>query len=36
MAGVHDVKVTGNRVAAEVDTDQLDAVLAELSRIGVR
>ncbi len=36
MAGVHDLKVTGHRVAAEVDTDQLDAVLATLTGIGVR
>jgi ABC-2 type transport system ATP-binding protein len=36
LPGLHDLKVTGNRVAAEVDTDQLDAVLAELTKIGVR
>lgn len=36
MAGVHDLKVTGTTVAAEVDTDQLDAVLVQLTKIGVR
>jgi ABC-2 type transport system ATP-binding protein len=36
MTGEHDLKVTGTRVAAEVDTDHLDAVLGTLSAIGVR
>ncbi|HEX5401015.1 MAG TPA: ABC transporter ATP-binding protein [Pseudonocardiaceae bacterium] len=36
LAGVHDIKVTGNRVRCEVDTDHLDAVLAVLTAIGLR
>ena len=36
MAGVHDARVTANRLRCEVDTDQLDAVLRKLTEIGVR
>jgi ABC-2 type transport system ATP-binding protein len=36
LPGVHDVQVTGNRVACDVDNDHLDAVLGKLTAIGVR
>ncbi len=36
IAGVHDLVAEGNRVRFEVDTDQLDQVLAQLSASGVR
>jgi polyether ionophore transport system ATP-binding protein len=35
-AGVHDVRVDGNQVRFDVDTKELDAVLRELTRVGVR
>lgn len=34
--GAHDVKVDGNRVALQVDTPRLDALLRELTRLEVR
>jgi ABC-2 type transport system ATP-binding protein len=36
MAGVHDLLVDGNKVHFEVDTSQLDAVLRQLTSVGVR
>ncbi|MDH6580552.1 ABC transporter ATP-binding protein [Kitasatospora sp. MAP5-34] len=36
LAGVHDLVVEGSRVRCQVDTDHLDALLRELTRIGVR
>ncbi|HEY0805492.1 MAG TPA: ABC transporter ATP-binding protein [Pseudonocardiaceae bacterium] len=36
LPGVHDTRITGNRLRCEVDTDQLDAVLRRLTEIGVR
>jgi ABC-2 type transport system ATP-binding protein len=36
MAGLHDLHVEGTRVRCEVDTDQLDAVLRQLTSVGVR
>ena len=36
LAGVHDLVAEGNRVRCEVDTDQLDAVLRQLTASGVR
>ena len=36
MAGVHDLLVDGNKVRFEVDTGQLDAVLRQLTSVGVR
>jgi ABC-2 type transport system ATP-binding protein len=36
LPGVHDLKVEGLRVHFDVDTDQLDAVLRQLTRAGVR
>ncbi|HEX4700571.1 MAG TPA: DUF4162 domain-containing protein, partial [Pseudonocardiaceae bacterium] len=36
LAGVHDIRITANRVHCEVDTDHLDAVLRRLTAIGVR
>jgi ABC-2 type transport system ATP-binding protein len=36
MTGVHDMKVDGNRVRFDVDTKDLDAVLRQLTSVGVR
>jgi ABC-2 type transport system ATP-binding protein len=36
LPGVHDLKVDGLKVRFEVDTDQLDAVLRQLTHAGVR
>jgi len=36
MAGVHDLDAAGNRIRLQVDSDQLGAVLAELTAVGVR
>jgi len=36
LAGVHDVKVTGNHVSFDVDTRDLDAALRALTASGVR
>jgi ABC-2 type transport system ATP-binding protein len=36
MTGVHDMKVDGNRVRFDVDTKELDAVLRQLTSVGVR
>jgi ABC-2 type transport system ATP-binding protein len=36
LPGVHDLKVEGLRVHFDVDTDQLDAVLRQLTQSGVR
>ncbi|MEQ4207805.1 ABC transporter ATP-binding protein [Actinopolymorpha sp. B17G11] len=36
LAGVHDLEVDGTRVRFEVDTAQLDAVLRQLTAVGVR
>ena len=36
LSGVHDLVVEGNRASFEVDTDQLNPVLAQLSASGVR
>jgi ABC-2 type transport system ATP-binding protein len=36
LAGVHDLVADGNRIRCEVDTDQLDAVLRQLTASGVR
>jgi len=36
LPGVHDLDVQGKRVRLQVDTDQLDAVLRQLSESGVR
>ncbi|GAA1924536.1 ABC transporter ATP-binding protein [Streptantibioticus ferralitis] len=36
LPGVHDLDVRGNRVKLQVDTDQLDAVLRQISESGVR
>jgi ABC-2 type transport system ATP-binding protein len=36
LAGVHDLRVAGTRVHCEVDTDRLDAVLRQLTSVGVR
>jgi ABC-2 type transport system ATP-binding protein len=34
--GVHDLKVDGNHVKFDVDTKELDAILRQLTAIGVR
>src|SRR6266540_1347503 len=36
MAGVHDLKVEGNRVRFDVDTKDLDQALRQLTQVGVR
>ncbi|HEX6340328.1 ABC transporter ATP-binding protein [Umezawaea sp.] len=36
LPGVHDLRVEGNRVHLDVDTEQLDAVLRRLTQAGVR
>jgi ABC-2 type transport system ATP-binding protein len=36
LAGVHDLRLDGTRVRCEVDTDQLDAALRQLTSVGVR
>jgi ABC-2 type transport system ATP-binding protein len=36
LAGVHDLRVDGLRASFDVDTTQLDAVLAHLTKLGVR
>jgi ABC-2 type transport system ATP-binding protein len=36
LPGVHDLRVTGNQVRCEVDTDHLDALLRVLTEAGVR
>jgi polyether ionophore transport system ATP-binding protein len=36
MAGVHNLQVEGTRVRFEADTDSLDAVLGQLTAVGVR
>lgn len=36
LPGVHDLDIQGNRVRLQVDTDQLDGVLRQLSESGVR
>ncbi|MFD0413109.1 ATP-binding cassette domain-containing protein [Streptomyces sp. NPDC127108] len=36
LPGVHDLEVDGNRVALQVDTDKLDAVLRTLTDSGIR
>jgi ABC-2 type transport system ATP-binding protein len=36
LPGVHDLRVDGTRVQCEVDTDRLDAVLRQLTSVGVR
>ena len=36
VPGVHDLKVDGNRVRFDVDTKDLDAVLRQLTQVGVR
>jgi ABC-2 type transport system ATP-binding protein len=36
LTGVHDLHVDGTRVRCEVDTDRLDAVLRQLTSVGVR
>jgi ABC-2 type transport system ATP-binding protein len=36
MDGVHNLHVDGSRVRCEVDTDRLDAVLRQLTSVGVR
>jgi len=36
MGGVHDLLVDGTKVRFEVDTNQLDAVLRQLTSVGVR
>ena len=36
LPGVHDLDVEGNRVRCEVDTEQLDGLLRQLTAIGVR
>jgi len=36
VPGVHDLDVKGDRVRCEVDTDKLDALLRQLTAVGVR
>jgi ABC-2 type transport system ATP-binding protein len=36
LTGVHDLRITDNRVRCEVDTDHLDALLRRLTDAGVR
>jgi ABC-2 type transport system ATP-binding protein len=36
LAGIHNLQVEGTRVRFEADTSQLDAVLRQLTSIGVR
>ena len=36
LPGVHDLQVDGTRVRCEVDTNRLDAVLRQLTSVGVR
>jgi ABC-2 type transport system ATP-binding protein len=36
LPGVHDLDIQGRRVKLQVETDQLDAVLRQLSESGVR
>jgi ABC-2 type transport system ATP-binding protein len=36
MSGVHDLEAAGDRIRLQVDSDQLGAVLAELTAVGVR
>jgi ABC-2 type transport system ATP-binding protein len=36
LPGVHDLDVEGDRVRCEVDTDKLDALLRQLTAVGVR
>ena len=36
LAGVHDLQIDGTRVSCEVDTDRLDALLRQLTSVGVR
>ncbi|EPH46346.1 ABC transporter ATP-binding protein [Streptomyces aurantiacus] len=36
LSGVHDLEIDGRRVALQVDTDKLDAVLRALTESGVR
>ena len=36
LAGVHDLQIDGTRVRCEVDTDRLDALLRQLTSVGVR
>ncbi len=36
LAGVHDLEVDGTRLRCQVDADQLDALLRQLTSVGVR
>jgi ABC-2 type transport system ATP-binding protein len=36
LPGVHDLEVDGTRVRLQVDTDKIDAVLRQLTQVGVR
>jgi ABC-2 type transport system ATP-binding protein len=36
VAGVHDVRISGNRLSCEVDTDRVDPLMARLAAIGTR
>jgi ABC-2 type transport system ATP-binding protein len=36
LPGVYDLRIEGNRMRCEVDTDKLDGVLRHLTSIGVR
>ncbi|MFD2079381.1 ABC-2 type transport system ATP-binding protein [Actinopolymorpha cephalotaxi] len=36
LPGVHDLRIDGTRVRCEVDTSQLDGLMAELTRSGLR
>jgi ABC-2 type transport system ATP-binding protein len=36
LPGVHDARITDNRIRCEIDTDQLDTVLRHLTAIGIR
>jgi ABC-2 type transport system ATP-binding protein len=36
LPGVHNLDVAGNRVSCEVDTERLDALLRQLTAVGVR
>ncbi len=36
LPGVHDLDIQGHRVRLQVDTEQLDALLRQLSESGVR
>jgi len=36
LPGVHDVRIDGGRVRFDVDTAQLDAIVKQLAKLGVR